>query len=126
METKTNQKASEALTRAATNQSTMNYATILNGFAAKGIPMDQIEPRQNVFTFMAWRALGRRVKKGEHGIKVFTFVPMEVETNKTGDNGEQTKKLRVISRPWTTTVFHVSQTEVIGEIEDLKPNNNSN
>jgi hypothetical protein len=27
-----------------------------------------------VFTYHAWRALGRQVRRGEHGVKVVTFV----------------------------------------------------
>src|SRR5712692_9223746 len=49
----------EALTRAVTGQSYSNYPAIVAGFMAKGIPEDQIKPRENVFTYEAWRALGR-------------------------------------------------------------------
>jgi len=30
----------------------------IQGFAAKGIPESEIKPRENVFTFNAWKALG--------------------------------------------------------------------
>jgi hypothetical protein len=97
----------EALTKATTGQSFANFPAIIAGFTAKGIPEDQIRPRENVFTFHAWKALGRAVKRGEHGVRVVTFV----QASKTvkGDGGEQqTVSFR---RPWTTTVFHISQTE---------------
>jgi antirestriction protein ArdC len=81
-----------------------NYPAIIQGFIDKGIAPADIEPRVNVFTFNAWKALGRRVKKGEHGVQVFTFAPT---THKDKETGEVTKG----RRPWRTTVFHVSQTE---------------
>ena len=96
----------EALTRATVSQSLTNYPTILEGFAAMGIPMDQILPRENVFTFNAWKALGRYVRKGEHGIKVITWIPL----TRVNDAGEPEAIGR---RPRTTTVFHISQTEAI-------------
>lgn len=96
----------QALTNATSRQSTMNYAAIFEGFTAKGIPADQIVPRENVFTFHAWKALGRSVKKGEHGVRVVTFVPVpgKVDTQ----TGEVKNGYR---KPHGTTVFHVSQTE---------------
>lgn len=96
-----------ALTRAVTGESMANYAAIFEGFAAKGIPADQIEPRTNVFSFNAWKALGRYVRKGEHGVKICTFVPCTKIDKRTGEEGTYT-------RPWFVTVFHISQTEAIG------------
>ena len=67
----------DALDRAKTDQSLSNYPAIYEGFMAKGIPEAEIKPRENVFTFQAWKALGRSVKRGEHGVKVVTFVETE-------------------------------------------------
>jgi hypothetical protein len=50
---------SEALTRTTTGLSMSNYPTIYGGFTAKGIPESEIKPRENVFTYNAWRALAR-------------------------------------------------------------------
>jgi hypothetical protein len=98
----------EALSRAVSGQSFTNFPAIFQGFAAKGIPESEIKPRENVFTFEAWKALGRYVRKGEHGVKVVTFIDtLSKETDP--DTGER----KLIRRPWTTTVFHVSQTEAI-------------
>jgi antirestriction protein ArdC len=80
----------------------MNYGNIFAGFAEKGIA--DIRPRENVFTYAAWQALGRQVKKGEHGVQCVTWVPM----TKRDDNGEAHPIGR---RPRSTTVFHVSQTD---------------
>ena len=63
-------------------------------------------PRENVFTFDAWKALGRYVRKGEHGVKVVTFIECSKEN-------KETREKESFRRPWTTTVFHVSQTEAI-------------
>src|SRR5229473_5359722 len=96
----------EALLRAVSGQSFSNFPAIFQGFAAKGIPESEIKPRENVFTFQAWKALGRVVRQGEHGVKVVTFIDCQSkETDR--DTGER----KIFRRPWTTTVFHISQTE---------------
>lgn len=105
---RTDKERQEALSRAVSGQSFSNFPAIFQGFAAKGIPESEIKPRENVFTFEAWKALGRYVRKGEHGVKVITFI--ETKSKEVDqDTGEQ----KIIRRPWTTTVFHVSQTEVM-------------
>lgn len=93
----------DAVDRARNGQSMTNYPAIIQGFMDKGIPPEQIVPRENVFTYRAWKALGRQVRKGEHGVRVLTFIPTE---RKKDDGSVETGK-----RPWTSTVFHVSQTE---------------
>lgn len=98
----------EALTRAVSGQSFTNYKDIFEGFLAKGIPETDIKPRENVFTYNAWRALGRQVRKGEHGVKCLTFVACEDKEASQKDG-----KTHVYRRPWHTTVFHVSQTDPI-------------
>jgi hypothetical protein len=103
---KTPRSREEALTRAISGQSLSNFPAIFQGFAAKGIPESDIKPRENVFTFDAWKALGRYVRKGEHGVKVVTFIET-LSREADQDTGER----KLIRRPWTTTVFHISQTE---------------
>jgi hypothetical protein len=109
----------EALTRAASGQSFTNWPAILAGFAAKGIPEADIRPRENVFTYHAWRALGRQVRRGEHGVKVVTFVTCQGKDDTGGatDDADGTDKpqRKGFRRPWTATVFHISQTEPIGD-----------
>ena len=97
----------KALSNAVTGESFANYQAIFDGFAAMGIDMADVEPRVNVFTFNAWKALGRVVKKGQHGVKIVTVVPCTKKDRETGDE-VAVKKVK------TTTVFHVSQTEEIG------------
>jgi len=96
----------EALSRAATGTALTNYPAIYAGFMEKGIAEADIQPRVNVFTFQAWKALGRYVRKGEHGVRVVTYVsrPGKVDPA-TGTQGP------AIKFPRTVTVFHVSQTE---------------
>jgi len=103
----------EALTRAATGHSLANWPTIIEGFIAKGIAETDIRPRENVFTYHAWRALGRQVRRGEHGVKVCTWITTKdkAEEAQTPDEAKQAK--RGSKRPWTATVFHFSQTDPI-------------
>jgi len=109
----------EALTRAASGQSLTNLPAILAGFLAKGISGADIRPRENVFTYHAWRALGRQVRRGEHGVKVVTFVDTDRSTapadERVGDAAGDVPPppRRRGRRPWTATVFHVSQTDAI-------------
>jgi hypothetical protein len=97
----TTEMQAESLMRARTGQSFANYPAIYEGFAQKGIAPSDIKPRENVFTFNAWKALGRVVRKGEKGVKVVTFRPV-----KDKETGEVTGRA-----PWTSTVFHITQTE---------------
>jgi hypothetical protein len=119
------QMQQEALTRAVSGQALTNWPVIIQGFMAKGIPEDDIRPRENVFTYHAWRALGRQVRRGEHGVKVVTYVT--VKSPDTKDEYEAIAGSDVCAfsdpklgqrkgsyrRPWTATVFHVSQTDPI-------------
>ena len=97
----------EALSRAISGQSVANYAQIYRGFMARGIPESEIKPRENVFTYDAWRALGRQVRRGEHGVKVLTFIDCQKKDEETSEVKETYR------RPWFTTVFHISQTDAI-------------
>lgn len=79
---------------------------IEEGFLRRGIVAT---PRVDVFTYAAWFALGRQVRKGEHGEKGLTWIPVpprarDLATNPNAKGGV---------RPKTYTVFHVSQTDPI-------------
>ncbi len=73
--TKTELQA-EALERAQSGNSMTNIPTIYAGFIEKGISEADIKPRENVLTFNAWKAKGRSVMKGQHGVRVTTMVPV--------------------------------------------------
>ena len=90
----------EALQRARSGNSALNYQAILSGFMAKGIPSSEIIPRENVLTYNAWQAINRQVRKGEKGVKVVSWIKT------TDKNGLE------VMRPTSATVFHLSQTEV--------------
>lgn len=92
----------EAYTRATTGSSFANYQAIFAGLAEKGISAEEINPRENVLTFNAWKKTGRVVKKGETGVKIITWLKME----KAGEE---------FTRPKTVAVFHISQTEEIAK-----------
>ena len=66
------------------------------------------DPERRRSAFEAWKALGRYVRKGEHGVKVVTFIDC-----KSKETAPDTGERKVIRRPWTTTVFHISQTEAL-------------
>ena len=91
----------EALSRARGNTSALNYDAIYRGMISKGIPSSEIIPRENVLTLPAWNALGRKVKKGETGVKITTWI--RYTDKKTGE-----EKVR----PSSGAVFHISQTEI--------------
>jgi hypothetical protein len=102
----------EALERARTGSSESQYADIFDGFMEKGIALDAILPRENVLTFNAWRALGRHVKRGEHGVRILTWIPCKEKAEegadvREGDAARAGKRLR----PKGAVLFHVSQTE---------------
>jgi hypothetical protein len=90
----------EALYRARTSQSLANYAPIIAGFAERGLT--DIRPRENVLTYQAWLALGRQVRRGEHGVRVQTWITVEKDGQK-------------VTIPKTTTVFHITQTDPKGD-----------
>jgi hypothetical protein len=98
----------QALENAVKGQSFASYNQIFEEFEKKGISMDQILPRENVFTFNAWKALGRVVKKGEHGVQIVTFIPCLKKDKETGEE-VPVKKVK------KTNVFHISQTKLLEE-----------
>ena len=116
------QLQAEALNRAMHGQSTSNLDEIFKGFKAMGIAEVDILPRQNIFTFWAWKALGRKVCKGEHGVRVTTWIesrrqirsdPNDQQSN-TSDAASDAHTRSRFSRP--VTVFHISQTEPVSGV----------
>jgi hypothetical protein len=87
----------DALARIQSRVSQNDFAAIMQ-FAACGISPDEITPRENVLTFKAWKALGRRVAKGATGQRVTVWVPVEKAGKPDG------------VRPINAVLFHVTQT----------------
>jgi hypothetical protein len=104
------QMQQEALNRARGGQSWSNYPAIFQGFLARGIPESEILPRENVLTYHAWRALGHQVRRGEHGVKVTTWIPTERKERDSSTGEERVTAGRICH---TAVVFHVSQTDPI-------------
>ena len=98
--------AKEALERAVTSQAMSNLPAVYHGFLEMGIPEEDIKPRENVFTLRAWNALGRKVKKGEHGVRLTTWTSVPEKQDPDGNITQ-----RGGSRPRPAYVFHISQTE---------------
>jgi len=96
----------QALNNATSNVSTKNYQAIFEGFIAKGIPENDIKPRENVFTWHAWQELGRVVNKHQHGVRITSWIPM-TKKDKQGEKQDIGRK------PKRTTVFHISQTSEV-------------
>ncbi|WP_434523842.1 DUF3560 domain-containing protein [Photorhabdus asymbiotica] len=116
MEQAKNKSYQEALERALTNNSEANYKAIYEGFVLIGIPESDIEPRVNVLTFKAWKAINRVVIKGEKGVKVITRIPCKIKDKETG------KEISVLKTK-ITTVFHISQTKPLDE-QQSEPKSN--
>lgn len=106
----------ESLDRATGSFSAYNYDPIYNGFAAKGIPESDILPRENIFTYNAWRALGRQVMKGEKGVAITVWIPVRNKKNDAGTESSADKK-QEYTIPRHSTVFHISQTQPIHDPE---------
>ncbi|MCC7376983.1 MAG: hypothetical protein IT581_20150 [Verrucomicrobiales bacterium] len=95
--------------RAQTGQSMANFGAIIEAFTARGIPAEEIRPRENVFTYQVWRQMGRQVRKGEKGVRITTFIP----TVRIDHVGGESREVVTGRRPWFATVFHESQTDPI-------------
>ena len=104
--------AKQALNRIEQGENTANYQAIIQGFASRGIPVDEIKPRENVFTYQAWQAKGRQVSKrpphipaGQYGVTIpVIFEKVDLQTKKV---------IKRYNKP--VTVFHISQTYEIGK-----------
>lgn len=92
-----------ALDRAMHGISGSNYPQIYSAFLQRGYREENIKPRENIFTYDAWRALGRQVRKGEKGVCINT---MRTFTDKNDPEKKWT-------RPWRSYVFHEDQTDPI-------------
>lgn len=106
MTTHTAETPADALARIRSARPNGNDSLVMTAFAARGIPPAEIDPRENVLTFNAWKALDRHVRRGERSVHLRTWIPVPEKRNNAG---EITRKAG--SRPKVTFVFHVSQTE---------------
>ena len=78
----------------------------IQGFLTKGIAEADIKPRENVFTFNAWKALGRSVKRGEHGVRVMTFVSVARAKGNDPKTGEKAQGSTGSRTPRRSSISH--------------------
>ena len=97
--------AQDALARIENSQSVANYGHVIAAFQKRGIPAEEIHPKENVFTFTEWPAKGRHVRKGEKGVSVVTWIP--TKSKQSDENGEPIMR----TRPVRSSLFHISQTD---------------
>ena len=95
-----------------------NFLQVLTECAARGY--SEPIPGENVLTFNAWKALGRRVKKGEKGIQIHVIVEREAteaEQMPHSDLGMLAAfngiKQTTVKKTVTSYVFHICQTEPV-------------
>jgi protein-L-isoaspartate O-methyltransferase len=102
----------DALARIEASQNASNYPAIVSAFAARGIPAEQVLPRENVFTYRAWQAKGRQVKRGEKSVKIDVWIEYEKKPGEGAPAASPAEKCRARR---SVAVFHISQTEAIPE-----------
>ncbi len=95
------EQGQKALERARGGFSPRNEAIVIQAFVERGIPEHEIKPRENCLVVPAWNALGRKVRKGEKGVRIVTMRPVKDEAGEDTDTMMST----------TAFVFHISQTE---------------
>jgi antirestriction protein ArdC len=102
------------------NPSWSNYLPVIMEFTARGIPEQDILPKENVLTFNAWKALGRYVRKGEKGVKIAVW--KEIPGKKSEPQFDENEKLIPSKEKdehglycTMATVFHISQTELYNQ-----------
>jgi len=114
MATTTTESPEQALKRIQSTMSKNDIAVVLQ-FADCGIHPDEIDPRENVLTFRAWKAKGRRVAKGAISQRITVWIP---KSKKKGDDSKESKGS---CYPKTTSVFHISQTIAADDPKGTKP-----
>ncbi len=100
----------QALDRARHCRGRENIARVYSAFLDRGIPEEDILPGENILTFRAWKALGRFVSKGQHGVRLLTYVERDKKVERDGK--ETTER---VTFPKSTHVFHISQTEAMAQ-----------
>ena len=105
---KTLEDPAVALLRIQSMQFGGNDVLVIRAFADADIAPEQIDPRQNVLTFNAWKALNRRVGKGAISVRVTVWIP--VGDKAADEETSNDKPKRSGMRPTTARLFQISQT----------------
>ena len=110
----------EALARIQSMGFCNNDALAIMAFSDAGIPPDDIDPRNNVLTFRAWKAKGRQVAKGATSVRVTVWIPKKGKQDEEAPKDGE-KKASGGMYPKTTSLFHVSQTIELGAGKGTRP-----
>lgn len=82
-----------------------NDVAVVMIFASLGVDPDEILPRENVLTFKAWKAKGRKIAKGVNSISVPVYIPAKGKQEAEGDDEKPGSMMKRRAR-----LFHESQT----------------
>ena len=92
--------------------SVANAAAVAASIAARGC---QCRPYEDVFTFARWRAQGRVVRRGEHGLRLVTYVTVLERVDQNGETADGANdQPRGYRMPRPTFVFCRCQTDELG------------
>jgi antirestriction protein ArdC len=69
--------------------------SMINAVIVKHERKCECEPYEDIYTYARWQAQGYQVRKGEHGTRITTFIPVK---------DKATDKV-IGSRPWSSVVF---------------------
>lgn len=112
MQTK-QEKQCEALERGRRYRVGGNDLRVITEFQGRGMNPHDIEtfgPDQNVWTYDAWQALGRQVRKGEKSVRITVYGSYESK-----ERNEKTGEPIIKSCRSTACLFHITQTDAIAE-----------
>ncbi len=120
------EQATEALLSTDGWRGWLRTRSVLHGYSANntlllwGQALERDMPLTHVAGFKAWLRLGRCVRKGERGLKVFAPMPIpkrDEDTNPEPDAAAGGKPERPRMRFRLSTVFELSQTDVLPDVE---------
>lgn len=105
-----------SLANASRHAPNSNDIPVIMEFQTRGLSSDKVHtfgPEQNVYTYNAWQAKGRQVRKGERSVRCTVWIPVVVK-GKPDAIRESDRKDRTRSRMHNACLFHISQTDPIG------------
>lgn len=95
-----------------------NDLPVIAEFGLRGIEAEDCHTfgwNQNVFTYNAWQAQDRQVRKGEKSVRCTVWIPVVVK-GRPESNIERLRKDHTRSRMSTACLFHITQTDQIGGV----------
>ena len=94
----------------------LNFATAFHAYSLNNVLLilSQMSEASQVAGFRTWQGLGRQVRKGESGIRIFGYSTKKV--TEEDENGESQEKK--ITRFPILSVFDIGQTDLVEGAED--------